>query len=156
MYVNQLPFVVTYGRGVGFTTVQWIPNRTVKQLAININEVIQLYSRAGFTVQTHLVDMEFEKLQLLLPMANINLSAPNEHVAKIEQCIQIVKEWCQGVMATLPVYIFPKPDDHQSHSICNLVVKYHPKPIQSITTLNSKGTHMLTQIRCHQTVSSAI
>ena len=51
--------------------------------------------------------MEFEKLQPLLPMANINLSAPNEHVAEIEQCIRTVKEWCWGVMATLPFTYFP-------------------------------------------------
>ena len=56
--------------------------------------MIQLYYRAGLTVQTLLMHMEFEKLQPLLPMANFNFSAPNEHVAEIEQCIQTVKEWC--------------------------------------------------------------
>ena len=107
MYVNQLPFVITYGRGMGLTTVKWIPNRMGKQLATNLSKVIQLYSRAGFTLQTFLMDMEFEKLKHLLIMANINLSAPNEHVAELEKHIQTVKEWCQGVMATLPFSYFP-------------------------------------------------
>ena len=26
MFLNQLPFVIMYGRGIGLTTVEWIPN----------------------------------------------------------------------------------------------------------------------------------
>ena len=26
MFVNQIPFVITYGRGVGLRTVKWLPN----------------------------------------------------------------------------------------------------------------------------------
>ena len=44
MFGNQLPFVITYGRGVGLTMVGRIPNQTAKQLAHNIKKVLQLYS----------------------------------------------------------------------------------------------------------------
>ena len=28
IFVNGIPFIVTYGRGIGLITVEWIPNRT--------------------------------------------------------------------------------------------------------------------------------
>ena len=67
---------------------------------------------------------------------------------------------CEGMVSRcyghLTLHIHPKPDDHQSSSICCLVAKCHPKPIWSIMTLEPKGTHMSPQIRCHQTLSSTI
>ena len=44
MFVNGIPFIVTYGRGIGLITVEWIPNRMKKQLELNITKVLQLYS----------------------------------------------------------------------------------------------------------------
>ena len=52
--------------------------------------------------------MEFEKQNPLLPMVNINTSTPNKHVAEEERKIRIVKEWCRGIMATLPFLHFPQ------------------------------------------------
>ena len=45
MFVNQIPFIITYGGVVGLTTVEWIPNRTGQKLADNC-----------FTIQTILVN----------------------------------------------------------------------------------------------------
>ena len=33
MYVNQIWFIITNGRGIGWITVEWMPNRIGKQLA---------------------------------------------------------------------------------------------------------------------------
>lgn len=88
--------------------MEWTPNKMGKQLASNIIKVIQLYSRAGFIIITILMDMEFEKLQPLLPRTNINISAPNEHMVEIEHRIRTVKEQCHGIMATLPFTYFPQ------------------------------------------------
>ena len=62
MFINGIPFLITYGRGVGLIKVEWIPNRTKNKLALNITKVLQLYTCGGFTVQTLLMDMDFEKL----------------------------------------------------------------------------------------------
>ena len=90
MFVNQIPFIITYGKGVGLITMEWIPNRTWKQLESNL--VLQLYIRGGFIVQTILMNMEFEKIRHLTLMANINISAANEHMAKVEGRIRTIKE----------------------------------------------------------------
>ena len=33
MFGNGIPFIITYGRGIGLIMVKWISNRTKKQLA---------------------------------------------------------------------------------------------------------------------------
>ena len=50
MFVNDLAFVITFGRGVGLITVAFTPTWMVKQLAHYLTKVLQLYSRAGFCV----------------------------------------------------------------------------------------------------------
>ena len=85
MFVNQIQFIIMYGRGIILTTIEWLLNRMGKQLADNIKKVLQLYHKAGFIIQTVLMDVEFDILKPLLPMVNINTNAPNEHVAEVEQ-----------------------------------------------------------------------
>ena len=87
MFVNQIPFIIIYGNGIILTTIEWLLNRMGKQLADNIKKVLQLYYKAGFIIQTILMDMEFDKQMPLLPMVNINTNVPNEHVAEVEQQI---------------------------------------------------------------------
>ena len=62
MFLNQIPFIIMYGREIGLTTIDWILNRTGKQLADNIKKVLQLYYKASFIVQTIIMDMEFTNL----------------------------------------------------------------------------------------------
>ena len=54
------------------------------------------------------MNVEFEKLQPLLPMVNITISTPNDHMAETEQRIQTVKEQCQGILAMLQFTYFPQ------------------------------------------------
>ena len=85
MFFNQIPFIITYGRGVGLS-------RTGEQLTTNFTQVLQLYLRGGFTVQTILMHMEFEMVKYLMPMTKINISAANEHVAEVECRIRNINE----------------------------------------------------------------
>ena len=102
MFVNNLAFVITYGWGIGLITAEFTPNRKANQLASNLKRIIQLYSRAGFIVQTILMDMEFNKVIPELPEVNINTSAASEHVAEVERCIRIIKERCRACISTMP------------------------------------------------------
>ena len=95
MFVNNLAFVITYGRGIGLITAEFTPNRKANQLASNLKRIIGLYSRAGFVIQTILMDMEFNKVIPELPEVNINTSAASEHVAEVERHIRIIKERCR-------------------------------------------------------------
>ena len=71
--------------------------------------VLRLYGRAGLTVQTALLDIEFEPVkEPLLNKVVVNTSAAKEHVAEIERCIRTVKEKCRCTVSTLPFTVLPK------------------------------------------------
>jgi hypothetical protein len=67
MYVNGLLFLVASSRGMSLVTIKFLPSRTAKHLALTLEKVIQVYRRAGFIVQTSMMDMEFKNLMNLLP-----------------------------------------------------------------------------------------
>ena len=75
MFVNGLPFLVSSSRGISLVTIEYLPSRTVKRLAITLEQVLKVYARGGFAVQTMMMDMEFEKLVDLLPNVAINTMA---------------------------------------------------------------------------------
>jgi hypothetical protein len=75
MFVNSLPFLVTSSRGISLVTIEYLPSRTAKCLALTLERVIKVYTRGGFVVQTMMMDMEFEKLVDLLPNVAINTTA---------------------------------------------------------------------------------
>ncbi len=64
MFVNGLPFLVTSSQGICLVTIKYLKSRTAKRLVDTLERVICIYSKAGFIVQTALMDMEFEKLKV--------------------------------------------------------------------------------------------
>jgi hypothetical protein len=85
MFVNGLPFLVTSSRGISLVTIEYLPSRTAKRLALTLERVIKVYTRGRFVVQTMMMDMEFEKLVDLLPNVTINATAAQEHVGEMER-----------------------------------------------------------------------
>ena len=69
---------------------------------------MQIYGKAGFIVQTVLMDMEFEKLRDKMPSVVINTTAAREHVGEIERKIRVIKERARGTIGTLPYTTLPK------------------------------------------------
>ena len=109
MFVNNLPFLITLSRNIRYITVEHIKTRTVKRLSKAILRVLRLYGRAGLTVQTALLDIEFEPVkEPLLNKVVVNTSAAKEHVAEIERCIRTMKEKCRCTVFTLPFTVLPK------------------------------------------------
>ena len=102
MFVNDLPFLVTSSRGICLVTIEYLPSRTAKRLALTLERVIKVYTRGGFVVQTMMMDKEFEKLVDLLHNVTINTTAAQEHVGEIERKIRVIKERARGTMNTLP------------------------------------------------------
>ena len=92
MYVNCLPFVITYGQGIGLIMAEFMPNQTANKLASNLKRIISLYSNAGFTIQTILMDMEFNEVIPEIPKMDNNTSATLEHAAEVERRIRVIKE----------------------------------------------------------------
>jgi len=66
MFLCGLPFFITLSRGIRFASAQYRPRRTAKLLSYALYETIKLYKRAGFEVQTCLMDNEFEPLKPLM------------------------------------------------------------------------------------------
>ena len=63
-------------------------------LATNLKRIICLNYRAGFIVQTILMNMEYDKVAPEIPEVVINTSAALDHVAEVERQIRVVKERC--------------------------------------------------------------
>jgi hypothetical protein len=75
IFVNGLPFLVTSSRGISLVTIEYLKSRTAKRLIDTLERVIRIYRKAGFIVQTALMDMEFEKLIDKLPNVILNTTA---------------------------------------------------------------------------------
>ncbi len=102
MFVNSVPFLVSASRYLNLITIEHAPQQTASKIAYLLQCIVRIYNRAGFTVQTILMDNEFEKVRNHLPAINLNLPASGEHVAEIERRIQVIKEHSRGIINTLP------------------------------------------------------
>jgi hypothetical protein len=108
LFVNGLSFLVTSSRGISLITIEFLPLRTAKCLALALQQVIRVYGGAGFIVQFALMDMEFENPKEFLPNITINTTAAREHVGEIERKIRVIKKRARGTMAILPYLTLPK------------------------------------------------
>jgi len=108
MFVNGLPFLVTSSRGISLVTIEYLKSITAKRLVDTLERVIHISSKAGFIVQTTLMDMEFEKLRDMLPNVTLNTTAAREHVGEIERKIRVVKERARSTISGIPYKFLPK------------------------------------------------
>jgi hypothetical protein len=108
MFVNGLLFLVTSSQGISLVTIEYLKSRTAKGLIDTLERVIRIYGKAGFIVQTALMDMEFKKLRDKLPNIILNTTAAQEHVGEIKRKIQVVKERARRMISSLPYKLLPK------------------------------------------------
>ena len=64
------------------------PCRTASQLGHLLQRILRVYARAGFRVQTIMMDNEFNKVRDHIPEININTPVAAKHVGEIEHKIQ--------------------------------------------------------------------
>ncbi len=108
MFVNGLPFLVTSLQGISLVTIEYLKLITAKRLIHTLERVTRIYGKAGFIVQTALMDMEFEKLRDKLPNVILNTTAAQEHVGEIKRKIQVVKERTRSTISILPYKLLSK------------------------------------------------
>jgi hypothetical protein len=145
MFVNSVPFLVSASRNINLITIKHAPYCTASKIAYLLERIVRVYNRAGFTVQTILMDYEFEKVHDHVPNIYLNLPAAGEHVGEIERRIRVIKERCRGIICTLPypslsqlmlVHLlhfvvmwlnnFPSNGGVSSHwSLCEIVLCHH-------------------------------
>jgi hypothetical protein len=109
MNVDKNQFLITTSRNIQFTTVEKLDTKETQSLTKGIVKVINLYKRREMTVQTCLLDNEFECIRhsLMEMGVYLNVCAPHEHVPEIERKIRTVKERIRGTITMLPFRIIP-------------------------------------------------
>ena len=60
MFLNNIQFVVSVSRGINFIRVEYVRLRLKTILAKYIVNIFQFYKNNGYTIQTFLMDREFE------------------------------------------------------------------------------------------------
>ncbi len=108
MFVNGVPFLVSSSRNINLTTIEYVPHCTASKLGLHLHRIIMVYARAGFTIQTILMDNEFDKVKDHVSHAILNTPAASEHVGDIERQIRVIKERCRGILCTLPYPRLPQ------------------------------------------------
>jgi hypothetical protein len=107
MFVNGLPFLVSISRKIKSTTVEYLIGRKQHHLVNSIKKIVNLYKQRGFTIETALMDREFECLRGDLPELNLNTTAASEHVPDVERQIRVLKERSRAIRSTLPFKAIP-------------------------------------------------
>ena len=102
MFLNGVAFLSTFSRNISLMTTEYLPSRTVGQLADAITKVIKLYRRGGFIVRVVLMDMEFEKVADQVDKVEVNTTAAREQVPEKEQRHRVIKERARGLIASMP------------------------------------------------------
>jgi hypothetical protein len=105
MFVNGIPFLGSAPRNITLITIEHAPHCTAAKLGHLLECIVRVYARAGFTIQTILMDNEFKKAKDNIPMVNLNSPSGGEHIGEIKRCIWITKELSWGIICTLP---YPK------------------------------------------------
>jgi hypothetical protein len=107
-FMDGIAFLLTVLRQIKFITAEHFATRTAKSLTRHLEQVVQVYARAGFNVRTILMDGKFEKVKDELPSLVCNTTAAKEHVSKAERSIRTIKEQNRGIICTLPFEYIPR------------------------------------------------
>jgi hypothetical protein len=87
MLVNKVQFLVSVLRNINLIMIKHTPQRHAPKLGSLIHQIIWTCARAGLTLQTLLMDIEFEKVWDHVPLLNFNTMTADEHVGKVERHI---------------------------------------------------------------------
>ena len=83
MFVTGVLFFMTYFRKIKFTTGEFFPRRTARQLSNSLKTVLGVYATEGFVVLHCMMDRYFEPVKDVVPLMEINTTTSIEHVGLI-------------------------------------------------------------------------
>ncbi|KAL7503940.1 hypothetical protein ACHAXN_001664 [Cyclotella atomus] len=108
IFVCGLPFLISMSRRIRFVTLEFMPRRTAGEFCNGLKNILKFYNRAGFVIQTAIMDNEFKPLKKkLLGELVMNTTAMGEHVGEIERKIRHVKNCSRSTKSTLPYKKLP-------------------------------------------------
>ncbi|KAL7463249.1 hypothetical protein ACHAXS_003633 [Conticribra weissflogii] len=102
MFVDGVPVLVTASQCIKFITVKHMPQQTVYHFKQSLLRMMQVYARAGCTVQTILIDRQFEPLKQQVEHTSL------EHIGEIEHTLRVINEHARAITSGLPYQRMPK------------------------------------------------
>jgi hypothetical protein len=84
MFVNLVLFLVSASHNINLITIEHAPDPKASKLGYLLEHIVHVYARAGFTVQTILMDNKLDKVKDHVPHVNMNTPAATEHIGKIK------------------------------------------------------------------------
>ena len=102
-FVNNIPFLLTLGKRIKFTTLENVGNRKGTTLLCGMTAGPKFYGEHVYDISTMFMENDFEALALYMKGVKINLNttAADEHVPEIERQIRVVKERTRSVWNNL-------------------------------------------------------
>ena len=101
MFMNRIPFLVSFLIGANFTMVEYVSQRSKTVLTNSIGKEFQFYKNNGYNIKKLLMDRNFECIRdSLSEEANLNTIATNVHVPEIERKNRIIKDWARELIIT--------------------------------------------------------
>jgi hypothetical protein len=73
--VDRIAFLLTVFRQIMFISVEHVATCSAKSLSKHLQQISQVYGRAGFNMHTILMDGEFKKVKNKLPSLVCNMMA---------------------------------------------------------------------------------
>ena len=109
MFVNKMPFLITFSRNIRFGMVEKLGSRSDAMIMAGLHDVFKLYRGGGFSVDAMLMDGEFESLRGMFSAyrATLNTTAHDEQVGDVERYIRTVKEQARATYNTMPFERMP-------------------------------------------------
>ena len=106
IFINKLPFLVTISSYIGFTTIEYLKDRTNGSISHSLTWVLKVYSSRGFSIGIIHVDNEFS---FLVPIFSVplNTTSKSENVPLVERQIRVIKERLMAIIHTLPFKCIP-------------------------------------------------
>ena len=108
--MNGLSFLLTNTEKLGFLTATFCERTGGAEAINNINNVVNIHARRGFTITTVHGDNDFntKKLQEGLPSLFFHACAAEQHVGHAERPIRTIKERSRCVTHDVPFSIFTR------------------------------------------------
>ena len=109
-FVNGLSFLLTNTEKLGFLTATFCERTGGAEAINNLNNVVNIHARRGFTITTVHGDNDFntKKLQEGLPSIFFHACAAEQHVGHAERPIRTIKERSRCVTHDVPFSIFTR------------------------------------------------
>jgi hypothetical protein len=105
MYINKLPFLITYSRSLRFGTFEFLDNRQIPTIRKKLQSVFNLYNDHGFNITKLFADPKFEALCPWFPC--LDTCGTNDHIPDIKRFIRTVKDRSRSTYRMLPFKYIP-------------------------------------------------